>query len=110
MKNSRTHPDSQPNETYISQNTTITGSLNTDSNIAFDGRIEGSLTAGGDVHITGTVVGDVSGQDITLSEGRVKGNLSAKGDMAISRSMESPSSWGICLARTSILTAKPKAI
>lgn len=83
MKNDKTHPAAQGNETYISQNTTIIGSLRTDSSIAFDGRIEGALSSEGDVHITGTVLGDVSGQDITLTEGKVKGNLHARGDIRV---------------------------
>jgi len=81
VKEDRSIPASQKSETYISPSTHITGSINAENSIVFDGRINGNLASDRDVRITGTVVGNVSGQDVVLTGGRVKGDIFAKGDI-----------------------------
>jgi cytoskeletal protein CcmA (bactofilin family) len=73
VKDDRSIPASQKSETYISPTTQITGSISAENSIVLDGRIN--------IRITGTVVGNVSGQDIILAGGRVKGDIFAKGDI-----------------------------
>ena len=81
MRDDRMKSASQKSETYISPYTHITGSLDAENTIVFDGRIDGNLSSQGDLRITGTVVGNVSGQDIIFAGGKVKGDVFARGDI-----------------------------
>lgn len=81
MKDDRSTPASQKTETYISPTTKITGSINAENSIVFDGKINGNLSSENDIRITGSVIGNVAGQDISIIGGKVKGDIFARGDI-----------------------------
>jgi cytoskeletal protein CcmA (bactofilin family) len=81
LKDERASTASQKTETYISPTTKITGSINSQNSIVFDGKINGDLSSDSDIRITGTIVGNVSGQDVVIVGGHVKGDIFAKGDI-----------------------------
>lgn len=71
-------------ETIIGKETTITGQLKSERNIRVDGRIEGGITASGDVVIgeSGIVQGDIKAGSLTVA-GTVTGNVECDGNLSI---------------------------
>lgn len=74
-----------PNPTnYITEDTTIRGSVTTASSLTVAGAIEGDINAGGEVSILedAMVKGDVSGPNVSVA-GKVEGRISASGRLVI---------------------------
>ncbi len=71
-------------QNFISEDTTIKGSITTASTLTVAGAIEGDINAGGDVEILpdASVKGDISGPAVTIS-GRVEGRINASGRLLI---------------------------
>lgn len=71
-------------DVYITAESVINGDLQTKSNIKIDGRVTGSVTATGNVHIGGNAVveGDISGIDVQIA-GNVNGNVAASGGLLL---------------------------
>lgn len=71
-------------QNFISEDTTIKGSITTASTLTVAGAIEGDINAGGDVNVLAdaTVKGDISGPAVTIS-GRVEGRINASGRLLI---------------------------
>jgi cytoskeletal protein CcmA (bactofilin family) len=69
---------------YITEDTTIRGSLTTASSVTIAGAIEGNVNAGGEIVILGDAVikGDVSGPNVTV-QGQVEGRINASGRLLI---------------------------
>lgn len=67
-------------DTIIGENTTITGSLESDSSIKVMGRVEGDIKASGDVIILANAVikGDIWAENLTVA-GTINGNTHVKG-------------------------------
>ena len=69
----------EPNEqTFITKDTIIEGSIITKSDIKISGCMKGNLTSDHDIYINGQVDGDVKGNAVTLNNGVVKGNISSE--------------------------------
>ncbi|MBL4683117.1 MAG: polymer-forming cytoskeletal protein [Nannocystaceae bacterium] len=74
-----------PNVTnFITEDTTIRGSVTTASSLTVAGAIEGDINAGGEVSILedALVTGDISGPNITIA-GKVEGRITASGRLVI---------------------------
>lgn len=69
--------------TVISQGTTITGDIKSDSNIEMLGNMAGSIVTSGNVKINGKQNGDVQGSSIDLLACTVRGNLNAAEDVNV---------------------------
>lgn len=71
-------------QNFISEDTTIKGSITTASTLTVAGAIEGDINAGGDVNVLAdaTVKGDISGPAVTIS-GKVEGRINASGRLLI---------------------------
>ena len=71
------------NETYITRDTVITGTISSKANIQMNGQMMGDITTEKDVHITGKVDGNVDGDNIVLADGAVIGDLTGKSDVLV---------------------------
>ncbi len=71
-------------DVYITAESTITGDLQTKSNIKVDGKVTGSVTATGDVHIGSNAIveGNITGMDVQIA-GYVNGNINASGGLLL---------------------------
>lgn len=69
-------------DTIIGEHTTVTGSIESDSSIKVEGRIEGDIKAAGDVTIlvNAVVVGNIWCENMILA-GTVTGNIYAKNNL-----------------------------
>ena len=79
-----------PNPTnFITEDTTIRGSVTTASSLTVAGAVEGDINAGGEVAILedALVKGDISGPNINVS-GKVEGRITASGRLVIGASGE----------------------
>lgn len=65
-------------QTFITKDTIIEGSISTKSDIKISGCMKGNLTSDHDIFINGQVDGDVKGNAVTLNNGVVKGNISSE--------------------------------
>ena len=72
-------------QNYITDDTTINGSVTTGSSLTISGVVEGNVTAGGEVVVLDDAVvkGDISGPDIRVA-GKVEGRINASGKLTIS--------------------------
>lgn len=72
---------------YITEDTTIKGSLTTASSLTVAGAVEGDINAGGEVVILDDALirGDVSGPNVRV-QGKVEGRIVASGRLVISTS------------------------
>ncbi len=74
-----------PNPTnFITEDTTIRGSVTTASSLTLAGAVEGDINAGGEVSVLddALVKGDISGPNIKI-EGKVEGRITASGRLVI---------------------------
>jgi len=71
-------------ETMIGTGVNVRGNLNSDSDIAIDGTLEGSVKAAGNVSIgvNADVTGDIVATNVTVA-GRLRGNITAQGEASI---------------------------
>lgn len=69
---------------FITEDTTIKGSITTASSLTIAGAIEGDINAGGEIAVLAdaSIKGDVSGPNIKI-DGRVEGRISASGRLVI---------------------------
>lgn len=76
-------------QNYITEDTTIKGSITTASSLTVAGAIEGDVNAGGEVIVLDDafVKGDVSGPNVRI-QGKVEGRITASGRLVISSSGE----------------------
>ena len=65
-------------QTFITKDTIIEGSIITKSDIKISGCMKGNLTSDHDIYINGQVDSDVKGNAVTLNNGVVKGNISSE--------------------------------
>lgn len=65
-------------QTFITKDTIIEGSILTKSDIKISGCMKGNLTSDHDIYINGQVDGDVKGNAVTLNNGVVKGNITSE--------------------------------
>lgn len=74
-------------QNYITEDTTIKGSITTASSLTIAGAIEGDVNAGGEITVLDDafVKGDVSGPNIKIL-GQVEGRVNATGRLEISSS------------------------
>ena len=72
---------------FITEDTTIKGSITTASSLTVAGAIEGDINAGGEIAVLEDAVikGDVSGPNIKI-DGKVEGRISASGRLVIAAS------------------------
>lgn len=72
-------------QNYITEDTTIKGSITTASSLTIAGAIEGDVNAGGEITVLddALVKGDVSGPNVKIL-GKVEGRVSATGRLEIS--------------------------
>ncbi|MEM6991587.1 MAG: polymer-forming cytoskeletal protein [Myxococcota bacterium] len=74
-----------PNPTnFITEDTTIRGSITTASSLTVAGAVEGDINAGGEVSVLeeALVKGDISGPSVSIA-GKVEGRISASGRLVI---------------------------
>ncbi|MBQ7514759.1 MAG: polymer-forming cytoskeletal protein [Schwartzia sp.] len=71
-------------ETIIGHNTALTGQLQSGGNLRIDGRIDGGVSAVGDVIIgeSGVVIGDIRARSLVVA-GAVTGNVEVSGNLSI---------------------------
>lgn len=75
----KSYQSPEPTEqTFITKDTIIEGSIITKSDIKISGCMKGNLTSDHDIFINGQVDGDVKGNAVTLNNGVVKGNISSE--------------------------------
>ncbi|NLN66513.1 MAG: polymer-forming cytoskeletal protein [Clostridiaceae bacterium] len=69
-------------DTIIGENTTLIGSVESDSSLKIIGRVEGDIKASGDVIVLENAVikGDIRAQNLTIA-GTVNGNLHVKNNL-----------------------------
>jgi cytoskeletal protein CcmA (bactofilin family) len=74
-------------QNYITEDTTIKGSITTASSLTIAGAIEGDVNAGGEITVLddALVKGDISGPNVKIL-GKVEGRVSATGRLEISAS------------------------
>lgn len=74
-------------QNYITEDTTIKGSITTASSLTIAGAVEGDVNAGGDITVLddALIKGDVSGPNVKIL-GKVEGRVSATGRLEISSS------------------------
>lgn len=74
-------------QNYITEDTTIKGSITTASSLTIAGAIEGDVNAGGEITVLddAMVKGDVSGPNVKI-QGKVEGRVNATGRLEISAS------------------------
>ncbi|MGH1343564.1 MAG: bactofilin family protein [Nannocystales bacterium] len=74
-------------QNYITEDTTIKGSITTASSLTIAGAIEGDVNAGGEITVLddALIKGDVSGPNVKIL-GKVEGRVSATGRLEISSS------------------------
>jgi cytoskeletal protein CcmA (bactofilin family) len=72
-------------QNFITEDTTIKGSITTASSLTVAGAVEGDINAGGEIAILddALVKGDVSGPNIRI-QGKVEGRVTATGRLVIS--------------------------
>jgi len=72
---------------YITEDTTIKGSITTASSVTVAGVVEGDVNAGGEIAVLGEAVvkGDLSGPNVRI-DGRVEGRVTASGRLVIGAS------------------------
>ena len=63
--------------TLISSSTGIKGSIESQGSVEIDGTVEGDVKAGGELIVTGTVIGNVEGLILSLNGGKIRGNVKA---------------------------------
>ena len=63
--------------TLISSSTGIIGSIESQGSVEIDGTVEGDVKAGGELIVTGTVIGNVEGLILSLNGGKIRGNVKA---------------------------------
>ena len=74
-------------QNYITEDTTIKGSITTASSLTIAGAVEGDVNAGGEITVLddALIKGDVSGPNVKIL-GKVEGRVSATGRLEISSS------------------------
>ncbi len=74
-------------QNYITEDTTIKGSITTASSLTVAGAVEGDVNAGGEIVVLddALVKGDISGPNVRI-QGKVEGRVSATGRLVISSS------------------------
>lgn len=74
-------------QNYITEDTTIKGSITTASSLTVAGAVEGDINTGGEISVLGDalVKGDVSGPNVRI-QGKVEGRITATGRLVISAS------------------------
>lgn len=73
------NPASKPREeSYITKDIVINGSISAVSNIKIDGTVNGNITCENDVTVCGTVEGDVSANNVKFLGAQIKGDISCK--------------------------------
>ena len=77
------HPDPAEN-TVISKNTEIKGSLYSRANIRITGSVKGNVSSEANVIISGTVEGDIMGESVSIQNGMVYGNIISKTAVVVS--------------------------
>ncbi len=72
---------------YITEDTTIKGSITTASSLNIAGAVEGDVNAGGEITVLddALIKGDVSGPNVKI-QGKVEGRVNATGKLVISSS------------------------
>ena len=84
MKMSKGNSTSAKLDTYVGEDTSLVGTLNSKKSLTIYGSVKGAIECQGRVVIgqTGNVEGDVSGDDVTIS-GKVVGNVTAKSKLEL---------------------------
>ena len=70
-------------ESYISTDVVINGSVSATGNIVIDGRVNGDVTTENDITVRGNVEGNISAQTVKISEATVKGDVTSKDSISI---------------------------
>lgn len=63
--------------TVVSENTSLTGEINSENNVKMLGTMKGNITTSGDVKICGKMIGDIKGANVELISCSVQGNITA---------------------------------
>lgn len=84
MKSERRTPASTGMDVYISAESSISGNLQTQSNIVIEGQVDGSVSASGNVHIgaNARVEGNITAADVQIA-GVVNGNITSTGGIIL---------------------------
>ncbi len=73
-------------QSVIAADMIIEGSITSDSDIVVNGTVHGDVTSAGNVHIHGNVTGNIKGQAIVVTKANVTGNLRAEDKFFVSAS------------------------
>lgn len=71
-------------DTVISKEAEINGSITSRGNITVNGKIKGNVVSDANVKITGSVEGDINGKSVDIKSGKVIGNITSKTSLIIS--------------------------
>lgn len=69
--------------TVISRSMVIEGEIVSSSDIDIYGDVKGSIKTTGDIKVTGKIIGDIVGDNFTLTGCAIQGNIQAKGNVVI---------------------------
>lgn len=69
--------------TVISRSMVIVGEITSVGDIDIYGDVKGSIKTDGDIKITGKIIGDLSGNSLTLNGCTIQGNIVAQGNVII---------------------------
>lgn len=69
-------------ESYISKDVIINGSITAVSSIVIDGRVNGDVTTENDITVCGSIEGNVSANSVKFSGAKLKGDITCKGNIS----------------------------
>jgi cytoskeletal protein CcmA (bactofilin family) len=69
-------------ESYISKDVIINGSITAVSSIVIDGKVNGDVTTDNDITVCGNIEGNVSANSIKFSGAVIKGDINCKGNIS----------------------------
>jgi cytoskeletal protein CcmA (bactofilin family) len=69
-------------ESYISKDVIINGSITAISSIVIDGKVNGDVTTDNDITVCGSIEGNVSANSIKFSGAIIKGDINCKGNIS----------------------------
>jgi len=83
IKKSSFLSETDRDETFITSNTVIHGSISTKSNIKISGYVKGDISSEKDIYVTGKIEGNIKGNMVNINSGVIQGNILAAADVSL---------------------------
>jgi cytoskeletal protein CcmA (bactofilin family) len=69
-------------ESYITKDVVVNGSISAVNSITIDGKVNGNVTTDNDVTVCGSIEGDISASSVKFSGAKIKGNIACKNNIS----------------------------